>query len=81
MYYLCTILQGDPMLLSLYIPKGKSCHKAHLDEQTLTEAQEEILVKWIKIQGRHGVPMTYASVGQCAEAISGWHIGGSWPKL
>jgi hypothetical protein len=80
MYYLCTILQGDPMLLSLYLPGGKSRHKAHLDEQTLTEAQEEILVKWIKIQGHHGVPMTYASVGQCAKAISGWRIGGSWPK-
>jgi hypothetical protein len=24
--------------------------------------------------------MTYASVGQCAKAISGWCIGGSWPK-
>jgi hypothetical protein len=24
--------------------------------------------------------MTYTSVGQCAEAISGWCIGGSWPK-
>jgi hypothetical protein len=44
------------------------------------EAQEEILVKWIKSQGRRGVPMTYALVGQCAAAISGQHIGGSWPK-
>ena len=24
--------------------------------------------------------MTYSSVGQCAEAISGQHVGGSWPK-
>ena len=37
-------------------------------------------MKWITIQGRRGVPMTYASVGQCAAAISGRHIGGSWPK-
>jgi hypothetical protein len=37
-------------------------------------------VKWIKIQGHCGVPMTYALVGQCAEAILSWHIGGSWPK-
>lgn len=38
------------------------------------------MTKWIKIQGRRGVPMTYSSVGQCAEAISGQHVGGSWPK-
>ena len=59
---------------------GKTCQEEHVDEQTLTEAQEEILVKWIKTQNCQGVPMTYASVGQCATAILGWYIGGSWLK-
>jgi hypothetical protein len=59
---------------------GKTRCEAHVNEQALTEAQEEILAKCIKIQGRHGVPMTYASVGQCAEAISGRHIGEAWPR-
>ena len=38
------------------------------------------MAKWVKIQGRRGVPMTYASVAQCANAISGKQVGGSWPK-
>jgi hypothetical protein len=50
---------------------GKTHCEAHVNEQALTEAQEEILAKWIKIQGRHSVPMTYATISQCAEAISG----------
>jgi hypothetical protein len=52
----------------------------HAKEQHLTEAQEEILAKWVKVQGCRGVPMTYTSVAQAAEAISGQKIGGSWPK-
>jgi helix-turn-helix, Psq domain len=75
MYYLARWFHVTEHVLG-----GKTCHKAHVDEQTLTEAQEEILAKWIKIQGCRGVSMTYASVGQCAKAISGRHIGGSWPK-
>jgi hypothetical protein len=59
---------------------GKNRHEAHVGEQLLTEAQEDILAKWVKIQGRRGVPMTYASVVQCANAISGKQVGGSWPK-
>lgn len=51
-----------------------------MTEQLLTEAQEEILAKWIKIQGRRGVPMTYASVAQSAGEISGKPVGESWPK-
>lgn len=44
------------------------------------DAQEEILARWVKVQGHCGVPMTYESVAQCAGEISGQHIGGSWPK-
>ena len=63
-----------------YILGGKSHQEAHLGEQLLNEGQEEILVKWIKIQGRHGIPMTYSSVVQCAHAISGKQVKESWPK-
>jgi hypothetical protein len=66
--------------LRLYLLWGKTHHEVHVNEQALTEAQEEILTKWIKIQGRRGVPMTYASVGQCAKAILGRHIGEAWPR-
>lgn len=51
-----------------------------MKEQLLNEAQEEILANWVKVQGRRGIPMTYASVAQCAGAISGKQVGGSWPK-
>jgi hypothetical protein len=46
----------------------------------LPETQEEILAKWVKVQGRRGIPMTYASVARCAEVISGKQVGESWPK-
>jgi hypothetical protein len=55
-------------------------HEAHVNERLLTEAHEEILARWVKVQGRRGVPMTYASVAQCAAEISGQAVGGSWPK-
>ena len=59
---------------------GKSCCEAHVGEQLLSEAQKEILVKWIKIQGCQGITMTYSSVAQCANAISGKQVRGSWLK-
>jgi hypothetical protein len=61
-------------LLSKYILGGKNRHEAHVHEQILSEAQEEILAKWIKIQGRCGIPMTYSSVAQCANVISGKQV-------
>ena len=66
--------------ISEYILGGKSHQEAHVGEQLLSEAQEEILVKWIKIQGCCGIPMTYSSIVQCAHAISGKQVGESWPK-
>ena len=59
------------------MPGGKTCHEAHIDEQLLTKAQDEILAKWIKIQGQHGVPMM---VAQAVAEISGKPVGESWPK-
>ena len=62
------------------MPGGKSRHEAHAQEQLLTAAQEEVLAKWIKIQGRRGVPMTYTSVAHAAGEISGKEVGEVWPK-
>jgi len=59
---------------------GVSCQQAHADEQLLTDAQEEVLENWVKIQGCCGIPMTYASVAQAAAEISGKQVGESWPK-
>lgn len=67
------------MLLKIFLG-GKSRREAHVGEQLLTEAQEEILSKWVKIQGRRGIPITYSSVAQCGNAISGKQVGESWPK-
>src|ERR1700678_287807 len=63
-----------------YLLGGKTRHEAHIGERLLTDAQEKMLVEWVKVQGRCGVPMTYASVAQYAGAILGQQIGGSWPK-
>jgi hypothetical protein len=63
-----------------YSPGRKTRDEAHVDEHLLTDAQEEILAHWVKVQGRRGIPLTYESVAQCAGAISGHEVGESWPK-
>ena len=59
---------------------SKTRQEAHVNEQLLTAAQEEILVKWIKVQGHRGIPLTYATVALYVGEISGQQVGGSWPK-
>ena len=76
----CNIYEVTSYLFTEYLLGGKTCHEAHINEQLLTDAQEEILVKWVKIQGHHGIPMTYASVAQCAGEISGKQVGETWSK-
>src|ERR1700720_298569 len=78
-YRVCNFLH-DIFCIAEDLPGGKTRREAHIDEQLLTEAQEEILAKWIKIQGQRGVPMTYASVAQAAAEILGKPVGESWPK-
>jgi hypothetical protein len=56
---------------------GKTRQEAHVHEQLLTAAQEEVLVKWIKVQGCHGILLTYAMVALYAGEISGQEVGGS----
>jgi hypothetical protein len=46
----------------------------------LTIAHEETLVAWIKEMGQHGVPLQAQAVIDCAGAILGKPIGGTWIK-
>ena len=37
-------------------------------------------MKWIKVQGCHGIPMTYSSVAQATTEILGKQVGEMWLK-
>ena len=54
--------------------------EAHVSQQTLSPTEEDILVKWTKVMGRHGVTLTYFTLTKYASEISGESIGVSWPK-
>jgi hypothetical protein len=41
-----------------YSPGRETCDEVHVNEHLLTDAQEEILAHWVKVQGRHGIPLT-----------------------
>jgi hypothetical protein len=54
--------------------------EAHIDQQNLSPAEEEVLVKWAKVLGRRGVPLTHSTLATYASEIFGKPIGVSWPK-
>ena len=54
--------------------------KAHESQQKLTRAQEDVLVEWVKVQGRRGVPISPSALADHAAAIAGTSIGHSWPN-
>jgi len=56
-------------------------NEAHEHQQNLTHAEEKILVEWLKVQGRRGVPVGPSTLGDHAAAIAGPNkdIGQSWP--
>jgi hypothetical protein len=54
--------------------------EAHAHQQNLAPAQEEVLVEWIKVMGRRGVPFTQRALQDFAEDICRRPIGDSWPK-
>jgi len=58
----------------------QSRSEAHSGEQLLTPNQEEILVKWTKVMGRRGIPLTHATLRQYASEISEKPVGESWSK-
>lgn len=52
--------------------------EAHAHEQALTPVQEEVLVEWIKVMGRRGIPLTATTLREHASDIAGYEIGESW---
>jgi hypothetical protein len=61
--------------------KGLRTHaEAHVDQQKLSPAEEEVLVKWAKVLGRRGVPLTHSTLTTYAAEILGKPIGESWAK-
>ena len=61
--------------------KGLCTHaEAHVEQQARSPAEEEVLVKWAKVQGRWGIPLTYSTLTKYASEILGKPIGESWPK-
>jgi len=61
--------------------KGLRTHaEAHINQQNLSPAQEEVLVKWAKVLGRRGVPLTHSTLSTHASEILGKPVGKSWPK-
>jgi hypothetical protein len=58
---------------------SKLTHReAHVDEQNLTVAQEEVLVEWIKVMGQCGLPLTPSAVSDHTYKIMGAPVGKSW---
>ena len=54
--------------------------EAHEREQKLQPAQEEVLVEWIKVMGRRGVPLTPQALLDYLSDICDGPVGSSWGK-
>jgi hypothetical protein len=52
--------------------------EAHEHERNLTSVQEDVLVEWVKVMGRRGIPLTPTTVTDYAAHISGKPVGCSW---
>ena len=50
--------------------KGLHTHaEAHVGQQNLLLAEEEVLVKWVKVLGYWRVPLTYSTLTQYASVV------------
>lgn len=54
--------------------------EGHAHEQLLTPAQEEVLVEWIKVMGRRGIPLTATTITDYVADIVGHAVGESWVR-
>ena len=43
-----------------------TCAEAHVEQQALSLTEEEVLVKWAKVQGHCGIPLTYSTLTKYA---------------
>lgn len=57
---------------------GMSQVESHSHLQNLSPAQEQVLVKWIKVQGSCSVPLTPAMVMDYTADIAGKPMGKTW---
>ena len=61
--------------------KGLQTHaETHINQQNLSPAQEEILMKWAKVLGHCGVPLTHSTLATYASEILGKPVSKSWLK-
>ncbi|CAK5281220.1 unnamed protein product [Mycena citricolor] len=52
----------------------------HATQQALSPAQEKILVEWIKIKGKQGVPMSLPTVANAGSVIIDRPLGKTWAQ-
>jgi hypothetical protein len=55
----------------------KTRAEVHIDQQNLSPAQEGILVKWAKMLGRRGVPLTHSTLATYTSETLGKPVGES----
>lgn len=58
----------------------QACAEVHIDQQNLSPAQEEVLMKWAKVLGCCEVPLTHSTLVTYASEILGKPVSESWPK-
>jgi hypothetical protein len=46
----------------------------------LTAAQEDVLVEWVKVMGRQGIPLNATSITDYVADIAGRDVGESWVR-
>ncbi|KAF5318213.1 hypothetical protein D9758_018544 [Tetrapyrgos nigripes] len=54
--------------------------EAHEHQQNLSNAQERVMVEWVKVRARRGVPMSLALLGSYAAHLCGRELGAMWPR-
>jgi hypothetical protein len=54
--------------------------EGHAHELLLTPAQEEVLVDWVKVMGRRGIPLTATAITDYVADIVGHAVGESWVR-
>ncbi len=56
----------------------KSKTEAHEHQRHFSTAEEQVMVDWIKLLGRRGIPMTLTVLREFAEGILGHPVGENW---
>jgi len=54
--------------------------EGHAHKLLLTAAQEDVLVEWVKVMGRQGIPLNATSITDYVADIAGRDVGESWVR-